>query len=156
MRPIIGSIFTALIGLVFGRQVLGLGFETIQQTITGNSNLKEGIFQFFGKIFSTVFTVASGNSGGLVGPALFIGSALGNIMGSFCPVEHAALVVSGMASLLASTCNVPIASTVIISEIFGGLYIVPAVVGGVIGFIIGKPFVVYDYLNNSKPFGFSD
>ena len=50
-----------------------------------------------------------------------------------------------MAASLAAVVNVPVAAAVIMIEIFGVGYSVPIIVGAVVGFMIGRPGVIYHY-----------
>jgi CIC family chloride channel protein len=111
----------------------------------------------FGKIVATVFTVGSGNPAGLTGPVLMIGAMAGSIMGScLIPIctpgagsggpEHVGFVAVGMAGMLAAVLNVPIAAVVILMEVFGTTYALPAALGSIIAFSIARSEVVYRYL----------
>lgn len=144
--PLMGGVFTVLTALVFGEGVLSLGNVTIQELLLHDNSLLKGIKLLIGKGIATIFTVALGNSGGVIGPALFMGAALGNIMSHFFDIIPCALAAAGISAATASISNIPIAAIVMMLEIFGDQYITPAVIGGVIGFLIGRPRVVYNYL----------
>jgi len=58
---------------------------------------------------------------------------------------HLALIVVGVAGSLGAILNVPIAGIVICIEIFGFSFGLPAILGGVIGFMVGRPKVIYEY-----------
>jgi len=142
--PLMGSVFTVLTALVFGEGVLSNA--SIQELLLHDNTLLKGIKLLIGKGIATIFTVALGNSGGVIGPALFMGAALGNIMSHFFDIIPCALAAAGISAATASISNIPIAAIVMMLEIFGDQYITPAVIGGVVGFLIGRPRVVYDYL----------
>ncbi len=107
------------------------------------------------KIFATSFTVGSGMSGGFTGPLIVIGTASGALMSALTgaaagsPAYYSFLACS-MAAVLGSAMNIPLAAVMITTAIFGSGYIFPAVIGGIISFIIFKPRTIYEY------FGVSD
>ncbi|MBC7240274.1 MAG: chloride channel protein, partial [Chloroflexi bacterium] len=78
------------------------------------------------KILATSLTVASGGSGGLFAPSLFVGAMTGAAFGWGCralfpylapPVPACVLV--GMGGVLAATFKVPLAALIMVSELTG-------------------------------------
>jgi CIC family chloride channel protein len=76
-----------------------------------------------GKIFTTSFSIGSGGSGGLFGPSIIIGAALGGVVGQLFQqmipgvVESpGAFVVVGMAGFFAAVSNTPISTIIFVSE----------------------------------------
>ncbi len=134
IKPGIGGVLTGLIGF-FLPQVLGSGYGLIQQALSVNSPLAERFgtlsltmlwLIFVGKIFATSFTVGSGGSGGVFGPALVAGSALGAATGltlmklfPALDLHPGAFAMVGMAGFLAASVRVPIAAIIMVSEITG-------------------------------------
>jgi len=134
MKPGIGGLLTGLIGF-FLPQVFGAGYGLIQQALAVESPLAERfgalslttlLLVFVGKIFATSFSVGSGGSGGVFGPALVAGSALGAATGvalmRFFPsldLHPGAFAMVGMAGFLAASVRVPIAAIIMVSEITG-------------------------------------
>ncbi|HRR33287.1 MAG TPA: chloride channel protein [Kiritimatiellia bacterium] len=134
VKPGIGGLLTGLIGF-FLPQILGAGYGIIQQALAVSSPLAERfgelslgmlILIFFGKVFATVFTVASGGSGGVFGPALVSGAALGAATGVALTrlfpgldLNAGAFALVGMAGFLATSVRVPIAAIIMVSEITG-------------------------------------
>ena len=134
VKPGIGGLLTGLIGF-FLPQVLGSGYGIIQQTLVVDSPLAERfgglslamlLLIFFGKVFATAFTVASGGSGGVFGPALVSGAALGAATGLALTrlfpgleLHPGAFALVGMAGFLAASVRVPIAAIIMVSEITG-------------------------------------
>ena len=163
-RPVAGALVCALVGLALvgfaeKGQVLGPGTETFRAVLDPLNSLSVHVLALLlvGKILATVFTVGSGNPAGLTGPVLMVGAMAGSIMGSWLiPVcacgpgsgasEHIAFVAVGMAGMLAAVLNVPIAAVVILMEVFGTSYALPAVLGSIIAFSIARSEVVYRYL----------
>jgi len=134
VKPGIGGLLTGLIGF-FLPQVLGSGYGLIQEALSVNSALSDRfglltlsslVLIFFGKIFATSFTVGSGGSGGVFGPALVSGAALGAATGVALTrlfpgldLHPGAFAMVGMAGFLAATVRVPIAAIIMVSEITG-------------------------------------
>lgn len=75
------------------------------------------------KIFATAVTLASGGSGGVIAPALFLGAAAGQLMGAVMPVLGAspghgpAFAIVGMGACLAAVVHAPLASMLILFEL---------------------------------------
>lgn len=146
VHPLVGGALTGLV-LLAAPRAAGLGLETMQAMIDGTMPALVLLALFLSKILATSFTVGAGGSGGLVFPALFVGAAVGSgaaaVFGVTDPGLNASLATAGMASCLAGIANVPIAAAVMLTEMVGLRLSVPAVLGGVIGYAIGKAKVIY-------------
>lgn len=98
------------------------------------------------KIIVTPMTLASGGSGGVFAPTLFIGAYLGGIYGVVCrqffgvsELNVLTIALVGMAGLFAGTCRAPITSIVMTTEMTGTYLIaVPLVITTMIGYIISS------------------
>jgi len=103
-----------------------------------------------GKALAAAFVVGSGNSGGLTGPTIVIGAAGGvlvaGLLGAVDPAIRSAACAAGIAAALAAVLNVPIAACVIVTEIFGISYAVPALIGSVIAYKTAKPVFLYEHV----------
>lgn len=95
-----------------------------------------------GKTLTTACTVASGGSGGMFGPAIAIGGAVGAAVGlamaglAIAPPPAAALLL-GMAGLLAATHRTPIAAMLMVAEISGSyLLLIPSM------WVVGLSFLL--------------
>jgi len=95
-----------------------------------------------GKIFATSFTIGSGGSAGKVIPSLYIGALSGCIISGMVlsndQALHHSLVVVGMSASLSAIGNVPMASMVMIIEMLGLELGISAVIGALLGYIIGN------------------
>ncbi|UCG13232.1 MAG: chloride channel protein [Deltaproteobacteria bacterium] len=79
-QPILGGLVVGMIGFVFP-QILGCAYTPILEAIQGNF-LWHTLLALLGlKIIATAFTLGSGGSGGILYPCLFMGAALGGILG---------------------------------------------------------------------------
>ena len=134
LRPGIGGLLCGILGF-FLPQIMGAGYGLIQQALVVDSPLAERfgalslplLFAIFiGKILATSFSVGSGGSGGLFGPALVSGSALGAVTGILMnrlfpglDLHPGAFAMVGMAGFLAASVRTPIAAIIMVSEITG-------------------------------------
>ncbi len=140
-----GGAATGLLAWAAGPQILGWGVpEVLQSWIQGlGPDGGEALVLLPAKILATAFTVGTGGSGGVIGPALVLGSlssltVLGLVGG--CLV---ALSASGMAASLAAVSNVPLAAAVLMVEWLGPAAAPYAALGAVTGFAIGRSRVAY-------------
>ncbi len=133
-KPLVGGLATGLIAC-FIPEVMGTGYGVIQKAMSADGGLgahygswAAGVLflLFFMKILATSFTVGSGGSGGLLGPALFcgamLGAAVGYVMQALLPeadLHTASFAMVGMAAYLAAAVRTPIASILMVSEFTG-------------------------------------
>ncbi|GAA4079613.1 chloride channel protein [Amphibacillus indicireducens] len=145
LMPVFGGLLTGMI-LLFLPQVGGTGINFIQDLIEQSFGTLFLILVLIAKILATAFTVGLKASAGLVVPALFIGATTGAIVGNLFAAESglaSSLVVAGMSASLAATANVPIAAAILLIEMVGFQVGVAAVVGSVIGYVIGRRKMIY-------------
>jgi len=100
---------------------------------------------------TTALIAGSGNSGGLFMPIMTFGAIFGVAIASLftdtAPVVFAAV---GMTAAIATTLNVPLAAVVICAELFGLPAFLPAILGSLTGYFIGKRYVIYHEIKWSK------
>ena len=155
--PAIGSVLVVILAWVTlamgaeGTEVMGTGVKILERSMTAGADgvlLKLAIVVLIFKMLTTMCTVGSGGSGGMFYPALILGAMSGNIISqavSASQTTHFALVSAAIAVSLAAILNVPIAACAIMIEMFGTAYVVPIVLGATIGFMVGRPAVIYHY-----------
>jgi CIC family chloride channel protein len=137
VKPAIGGLFVGVIAFWFPA-VLGSSYGWLQQAMYGNLPILFMALLAFTKIFATSFTISSGGSGGVFAPSLVIGGMLGGLFGEglhalFPTIIHQpeAYVMIGMATFFAGVANVPITTTIMISEMTGSYnLLVPLIFGG--------------------------
>lgn len=126
LKPALGGFLVGIMGLSLP-QVLGIGYGWLQKAMEGE--LAVGIMATAGllKILSTSLSVASGGSGGVFAPALFIGGMLGGALGHIGHVwfpelvrEPGAFVLVGMGGFFAGVANAPIGSVLMVCEMTNG------------------------------------
>ena len=158
LRPAAGAVVCWGVGLVCmllvpsavaaTRGVFGTG-DALLAFAVGGGPLAAIALVLVGKGVATASTVGSGGSGGLVLPALILGALSGSVAEAALKTVMVAVPVElplvGMAAGLAAVVNVPVAAVVLLVELFGTQVTVPVVVGAMVGFVIGRPWVVYQY-----------
>ena len=160
-KPIIGALFTGIIALFFP-EVLSTGYGWVQLLEYGKFNE----FVYYGmplivfllllpfmKVFATAFTVASGGSGGVFAPGIFIGASLGTLIGyiihimfpSIAP-DIAPFVIIGMLSFFGAAGKVPLSVILMVVEMTGSLQLLPgAMLAVAISYIVsGTKYSIYE------------
>lgn len=112
-----------------GKNILGVGYVTIDQALRGNLELKLLLLFFVAKFFATCFTLGSGGSGGVFAPALFMGAMLGGAYGTVInnlfpewSAPAGLYAVIGMGAFFAGAAHAPITSIIILFEMTGYRY----------------------------------
>src|SRR5262249_27345457 len=77
--PALGGAVVGLVGLLFP-QALGIGNDHLESMVAGRVALGFLLAMLIGKTLVWLVTVASGVPGGMVGPLLVIGAALGGTL----------------------------------------------------------------------------
>ncbi len=146
-RPLVGSLGLSLLILTIGPEVMRTGLTVIQDLIYSPHSVLKLLLLLTGKMLATIFTIASGNSAGLIIPALYLGAVAGNLISalfsSFFSLPHYSVVVAAMTAAMAAVANVPIAAAVMIIEMFGVRLGIPAALGSIIGFEVGRSQEIY-------------
>jgi CIC family chloride channel protein len=126
LRPAVGGLLTGLVGLV-APQAIGLGYGWLQMGMLGKLTLTDYLKGSLGKILATAFTISSGGSGGVFGPAVVIGGFAGGAVGTYFShelpgwnlhIENCILV--GMAAFFGGAAKAPIGAILMISEMTAG------------------------------------
>lgn len=159
IRPAIGGLVTGIIGFHFVR-VLGSGYGTIQEalrcnytfTITAQPRwfcILLGVF--FLKTLTTSFSVGSGGSGGIFGPALVVGGCLGGAVGmlfaTIFPSWHVPVcnfVLVGMVAFFGCAAKTPISTIIMISEMTGNFrLLVPSMWVCILAYLLSRQVSLY-------------
>ncbi len=122
LKPAVGGLLTGIIGF-FLPYTLAFGYGMAQQAILNQLAISTLIALAIGKIFTTSFSIGSGGSGGVFGPSVVIGGAMGGAVGKIFHdlmptiVTHpGSFVIVGMAGFFAAASNTPISTIIFISE----------------------------------------
>lgn len=102
------------------------------------------------KCLATSLTVGSGASGGVLGPAVFVGGMVGALLASLLSATgigdlqeplRQALVPAGMAGVLAGSMRTPLAAIVMVTEMTGSYgLIVPLMVVCMTAYVLGRRY----------------
>lgn len=116
VQVFLGGIIFVVINLLIGtRDFLGAGMPVIERAVEGEVLW----YSFFMKMFLTALCIGSGFKGGEVLPSLYIGATFGSFFAHVAGLPTSLAVACGMAGLFVGVTNCPIASLLIISELFG-------------------------------------
>jgi len=155
-QPVVGGLTVGLIGY-FVPEVLGVGYNYVEKVLNGDIVLKVVVLLAVLKIVATAVCYASGNAGGIFGPALFIGAMMGAAVGGVAhtlfPASTAgpgAYALVGMGTAFAGIVRTPLTSVIMIFEITRDYtIIVPLMISNLIAFFIShklQPQPIYEAL----------
>ncbi len=129
LRPAAGGFLTGCIGF-FLPDTLAFGYGFLQKTLDGEVAVPLLLAVGIGKILTTSFSIGSGGSGGVFGPSMVIGGALGGAVGQiFHRVipsivdQPASFVIVGMAGFFAAASKAPISTIIMVSEMTGSYHL---------------------------------
>ncbi len=138
-KAVIGGIVIVILALIFGDEYLGLGLETIKDTLDPNPAYTQNLpwYAFLLKTVFTSLTLGVGGSGGIITPIFYIGATSGHSFALLTGDSHIALFAAlGFVSVLAGATNTPIAATIMAVELFGIEIAHYAALSAVISFLI--------------------
>lgn len=144
-KPAIGGLLMGLVAMAFP-QTLSTGFGWVQMALSADYIGPQLLLLPFAKILAMSFAIASGGSGGVFGPNVYIGGMLGGavayLMDLWFPAAHfipAAFVVVGMGAVFAGTARVPLSTLIMVAEMTGGYgLIVPSMLASVLSFTVQR------------------
>jgi CIC family chloride channel protein len=149
LKTALGMGLTAGVGLLLaGEPVLGPGLHLIGQAISTDFQFSIGLMvAMLGlKLLATVFTLGTGNSGGVFAPSLFMGALLGGIVGQIgntlwpgVMIHPGAYALVGMAAAFAGAARAPMTAILIVFEMSGDYrLILPLMLATVISTVIAE------------------
>jgi CIC family chloride channel protein len=144
-QPVAGGLLVGCWGW-FVPQVLGVGYGYVGYALNGNMAVKLMALLLVLKLVTVTASYASGNAGGIFGPALFIGAMLGGCVGTvahhFFPVHTAtpgAYALVGMGAAFAGIVRAPMTSVVMIFEMTQDYaVIVPLMIANLVSLFIAS------------------
>ncbi len=157
LKPAIGGLFTGIIGF-FLPQTLAFGYGFAQKAIYNELTIPFLFFLAIGKIVTTSFSIGSGGSGGVFGPSIVIGGAMGGVVGNMfhqimpgVVTEPGAFVIVGMAGFFAGVSNAPISSIIFISEMTNSYHLLlPSLLVCSVSYLLSRKWTIYDKQVKSK------
>lgn len=156
VQPAIGGLVVGLLAL-WTPQVLGVGYDYVNQVLNGEITVTFVLSLLVLKLIATSACYASGNSGGIFGPSLFLGAMLGAGVGSIAhglfptiTANPGAYALVGMGAVFAGIVRVPLTSVFMIFELTRDYAIVvPLMIANMVSFVISRrlqPVAVYEAL----------
>jgi CIC family chloride channel protein len=155
-QPLAGGLLVGAVGW-FVPQVMGVGYGYVGLALNGYMALKLMALLVVLKLITVTVSYASGNAGGIFGPALFIGAMLGGSVGTVAhhwfPAYTAtpgAYALVGMGALFAGIVRAPMTSVVMIFEMTQDYaVIVPLMISNLVSLFIAsrlQPQPIYEAL----------
>lgn len=156
IKPAIGGLVTGIIGF-FLPYTLAFGYGYVQQALDGLKTMPFfEVVPFLlllavGKILTTSFSIGSGGSGGVFGPSIVIGGALGGVVGKVfnylmpqIVTEPGAFVVVGMAGFFTAVSNTPISTIIFVSEMTNSYHLLmPSLLVCTLCYLMAQKWTIY-------------
>jgi CIC family chloride channel protein len=146
LQPAIAGLLVGAIGFFGFPQVMGTGYDVIDQALHGQFVWQLLLALVFLKLLATTLSFSSGTPGGMFAPTLFIGAMLGGAIGAF--EKHffphltgtvGAYSLVGMGVLFAGFLRVPLTSVFMVLEISGNYSIIlPLILANTIAFLLAR------------------
>lgn len=162
-KPALGGLSVGLIGVTVwqftggNHGVFSIGYNDLNAALNGHLVWHVLLLLFIGKFFATAICYASGASGGIFAPVLFLGSMLGGLFGAlivqFFQLDTsvaAACALLGTGAFFAAVIRCPLTSVLIIFEMTHNYsLILPLMIGNFLAYIISvklRRIPIYDAL----------
>jgi CIC family chloride channel protein len=144
-QPLAGGLLVGLMGW-FVPQVMGVGYEYVGDALNGRMVFHLMVLLLVLKLFAVTTSYASGNAGGIFGPALFIGAMVGGTVGTIThhlfpafTATPGAYALVGMGALFAGIVRAPMTSVVMIFEMTQDYaVIVPLMIANLVSLFIAS------------------
>jgi CIC family chloride channel protein len=163
LRPALGGLSVGLIGATVWQfsgghhGVFSIGYADLNAALNGHLLWQALLLLLIGKFLATAVCYASGASGGIFAPVLFIGSMLGGLFGVFMirffevdPNIAAATALLGTGAFFAAVIRCPLTSILIIFEMTHNYsLILPLMIGNLLAYLIAsklRSIPIYDAL----------
>jgi chloride channel protein, CIC family len=154
IQPALAGLIVGAIGYFGAPQVMGPGYNVIDQAMHGQFTWKFLLALALLKIVATTISFSSGTPGGMFAPTLFIGAMLGGSIGTFEKIFFPSFHVSvgsyalvGMGVLFAAFLRVPLTSVFMVLEVSGNYSIVlPVILANTIAYLVSRGLQPYPIL----------
>ena len=158
LQPAVAGLIIGAIGLAGRPEVMGAGYEFMDQAMHDQFPWKVMAILAGLKILTTVLSFVSGTPGGMFAPTLFIGAMLGGAVGGAERLLFPHLTGSvgtyalvGMGVLFAAFLRVPMTSVFMVLEVSGNYsIIVPVILANTLAYLISRnlqPVPIFDLLS---------
>jgi CIC family chloride channel protein len=153
----VAGLLIGLIGYLGAPQVMGAGYEYMDQAMHDQFTWKMLAILAVLKIVATILSFVSGAPGGMFAPTLFVGAMLGGAVGGVERIFYPHLTGStatyalvGMGVLFAGFLRAPMTSVFMVLEVSGNYsIIVPVIVANTFAYLISRslqPTPIFDLL----------
>ncbi len=159
LKPALGGLLTGAVGFFF-LPAIGAGYGVIQEALRYESHFAPGAARtaflllagvFLLKTLATSFSVGSGGSGGIFGPAIVVGGALGGAAGivfsAMLPswnVPVGAFTLVGMVAFFGCAAKTPISTILMVGEMTGNYrLLVPSMWVCIIAYLLSRKVSLY-------------
>jgi chloride channel protein, CIC family len=157
-QPALAGLLIGCIALLGAPQVMGAGYEYIDQAMHGQFTWQFLAILAVMKIVATMLSYVSGTPGGMFAPTLFIGAMFGAAVGG---AQHALFhhlawspgtyALVGMGVLFAGFLRAPMTSVFMVLEVSGNYSIIlPVIVANTFAYVISRalqPVAIFDVLS---------
>jgi CIC family chloride channel protein len=159
LQPALAGLLVGGIGYFGLTQVMGAGYEAIDQAMHSQFAWRMLLVLALFKIIATTLSFSSGTPGGMFAPTLFIGAMLGAAVGTFEKIYFPHLTGSigsyalvGMGVLFAAFLRAPLTSVFMVLEVSGNYSIVlPVILANTIAYVISRvlqPVPIFEELTH--------
>jgi chloride channel protein, CIC family len=157
IKPAIGGLLTGIIGF-FLPHTLAFGYGFAQKAINNELAIPFLLSLALGKILTTSFSIGSGGSGGVFGPSVVIGGAMGGVVGKLfhaimptVVTQPGAFVVVGMAGFFTAVSNTPISTIIFVSEMTNSYHLLlPSLLVCSVAYMASRRWSIYNQQVQSK------
>ena len=144
-QPLAGGLLVGIMGW-FVPQLMGVGYEYVGDALNGKMVFHLMVLLLVLKLFAVTTSYASGNAGGIFGPALFIGAMVGGTVGTIAhhlfpafTATPGAYALVGMGAVFAGIVRAPMTSVVMIFEMTQDYaVIVPLMIANLVSLFIAS------------------
>ncbi len=151
IQPPLAGLIVGAIAYFGAPQVMGPGYNVIDQAMHGQFTWKFLLALALLKIVATTISFSSGTPGGMFAPTLFIGAMLGASIGTFekiffpsFPISVGSYALVGMGVLFAAFLRVPLTSVFMVLEVSGNYSIVlPVILANTIAYLVSRSLQPY-------------
>jgi len=152
------SLRMALAGMVTGGlavlypEIMGLGFDTVNQALSGQFDARVALGIGLAKIIATLFAVAAAMPGGIILPMFVVGATLGSaagVLGMLILPGHVSspglYALLGIGAMMAAVLQAPLSALVAILELSGQTQMVlPGMLTVIAALVVSRRIAVSD------------
>lgn len=157
IKPALGGLLTGMVGF-FLPHTLAFGYGYAQQAINNELTVPFLLSLGLGKVLTTSFSIGSGGSGGVFGPSVVIGAAMGGVVGKLfhaimpgVVTQPGAFVVVGMAGFFTAVSNTPISTIIFVSEMTNSYHLLlPSLLVCSVAYLASRRWTIFSRQVQSK------